>query len=224
MANHKSVSTTPTRRPPGKTRIREAAQDAIVENGFDLAASRNITAAAGVSTSLLFYHYASLEECLIDAVDASVQQVGERLEIALAGVIDPLDRARLLVEWNLPTSSTQRREWLLSFEFVRAALRMQSVAHVAARQYSRWHETVVREYRTIDAAMDAADAATRAHRLLGLAEGLSWQLILANPGLSENHVREILSGTVAADLGLSSDALLRPSDHLTARLAIIRGE
>src|SRR4029077_4397831 len=101
---------------------------AIVEHGFDLAASRNITSAAGVSTSLLFYHYASLEECLIDAVDTSVQQIGERLEIALAGVTDPVDRARLLVEWNLPSSPTQRREWLLSFEFVRAALRVPSVA------------------------------------------------------------------------------------------------
>ena len=83
-----------------------------------LSASRNITSAAGVSTSLLFYHYASLEECLIDAVDTSVQQIGERLEIALAGVTDPVDRARLLVEWNLPSSPTERREWLLSFEFV----------------------------------------------------------------------------------------------------------
>ena len=72
--------------------------------------------------------------------------------------------------------------------------------------------------------MQPADAATKAHRLLGLAEGLSWQLILANPGLSEHHVREILAGTVAADLGLASETLTRPSDHLTARLAIIRGE
>ena len=224
MANQIPVSETSTRRRSGKARIREAAQDAIVEHGFDLAASRNITSAAGVSTSLLFYHYASLEECLIDAVDTSVQQVGERLEIALAGVTDPVDRARLLVEWNVPSSSTQRREWLLSFEFVRAALRMQSVAHVAARQYSRWHVTVVTEYLTIDTAMQSSDAATRAHRLLGLAEGLSWQLILANPGLPVHRVREIVSGAIAADLGLASDALTGPSDHLTERLAIIRGE
>ena len=224
MANHTRESEPPTSRPSGKTRIREAAQDAIVEHGFDLAASRNITSAAGVSTSLLFYHYASLEECLIDAVDTSVQQIGERLEIALAGVTDPVDRARLLVEWNLPSSPTQRREWLLSFEFVRAALRVPSVAHVAARQYSRWHQTVVNEYCAIDTAMHSADAATLAHRLLGLAEGLSWQLILANPGVSENHVREILSGTITADLGLPSDTLTRPIDHLTARLAIVRGE
>ena len=73
MANQTRESEPPTRRPSGKARIREAAQDAIVEHGFDLAASRNITAAAGVSTSLLFYHYASLEECLIDAVVKKVK-------------------------------------------------------------------------------------------------------------------------------------------------------
>ncbi len=115
------------------------------------------------------------------------------------------------MEWNLPSSPTQRREWLLTFEFVRAALRMQSVEHVAARHYSRWHQTVVNEYRTIDTAMPPHDAATSAHRLLGLAEGLSWQLILANPGLSEQRVREILSGTVASDLRLASEALIGPS-------------
>ena len=71
--------------------------------------------------------------------------------------------------------------------------------------------------------MHPADAATKAHRLLGLAEGLSWQLILGNPACP-THVREILAGTVAADLGLASETLTRPSDHLTARLAIIRGE
>jgi AcrR family transcriptional regulator len=210
-------------RAPGKVRIREAARDAIIEHGFDLAVSRNITSAAGVSTSLLFYHYASLEECLIDAVETSVEEATRRFEIGVAGLTDPVDRAQLLIEWHIPSSQAQRREWLLTFEFVRASFRLASVADVAARQYGDWHATVAREYGAIAGEARPADG-MGADRLIGLSEGLSWQLILGNPSLPEEHVRAILRDTMASDLGIAADDLGRPADHLAGRLRVIRGE
>jgi hypothetical protein len=63
----------------------------------------------------------------------------------------------------------------------------------------------------------------RANRLIGLSEGLSWQLILGNPSLPEDDVRAILSATVAADLGLPAERLRRAGHHLAGRLATIRG-
>jgi AcrR family transcriptional regulator len=211
-------------RAPGKVRIREAARDAIIEHGFDLAVSRNITSAAGVSTSLLFYHYASLEDCLIDAVETSVEDATRRFEIGVAGVADPVDRAQLLIEWHIPSSQSQRREWLLTFEFVRASFRLANVADVAARQYGDWHATVAREYRAIAGEMRPDDARMGADRLIGLSEGLSWQLILGNPSLPEERIRAILRGTMAPDLRIAAEDLGRPADHLAGRLRVIRGE
>ena len=210
-------------RASGKARIREAAREAIVDQGFDLAVSRDITAAAGVSRALLFYHYESLEDCLIDAVETSVSADTRRFEAAVAGLVDPFDRAALLVEWHIPASTRQRREWLLTFEFVRASFRSARIADVAARQYGDWHAAVAGEYASIAAALAADEVRMRANRLIGLSEGLSWQLILGNPSLPEDDVRAILSATVAADLGLPAERLRRAGDHLADRLATIRG-
>jgi hypothetical protein len=63
----------------------------------------------------------------------------------------------------------------------------------------------------------------RTNRLIGLSEGLSWQLILGNPSLPEDDVRAILSTTVGEDLGLPAERLRRAGDDLAARLATIRG-
>ncbi len=210
-------------RASGKARIREAAREAIVDQGFDLAVSRDITATAGVSRALLFYHYESLEECLIDAVETSVSAETRRFEAAVAGLSDPADRAALLVEWHIPASTLQRREWLLTFEFVRASFRSARIADVAARQYAEWHAAVAGEYGRIAAALTADEVRTRASRLIGLSEGLSWQLILGNPSLPEDDIRAILSATVGEDLGLPVEQLRRAGDHLAGRLATIRG-
>jgi AcrR family transcriptional regulator len=191
----------------GKLRIRRAAREAIIANGFDLAASRAITSAAGVSPALLFHHYRSVEECLIDAVETSVRDLFDRYHAVASDLTDPVLRARVLLEWHLPVTDEQRREWLLSFEFVRASFRLPSIAGVVEQQYDRWHRTIVSEYRAIAPGLSPADAAVRARRLMGLSEGLSWQLILGNPSVPEATVRQILAETMGADLGLASEVL-----------------
>jgi AcrR family transcriptional regulator len=221
MAHPRPAHQPDPRDPPGKRRIREAARAAIIEHGFDRAASRNITTAAGVSTALLFYYYGSLEECLIDAVESSEQGVGDRLHAALAGEADPNRRASLLVEWNLPVSELQRSEWMLASEFERASLRVAGISDIVAAQYRRRREVTADEYRAIDPSMPAEVPAVRADRLLGLADGLSWQLMLGNA--PEQDVREILCDTVAADLGLHADAVLAAGRSLGVRIATIRG-
>jgi AcrR family transcriptional regulator len=223
MARRTDTTEPGTPRASGKARIREAAREAIVDQGFDLAVSRDITAAAGVSRALLFYHYESLEECLIDAVETSVSAETRRFEAAVEGLLDPADRAALLVEWHIPASTRQRREWLLTFEFVRASFRSARIADVAARQYGEWHAAVAGEYARIAAALSADEVRARANRLIGLSEGLSWQLILGNPSLPEDEIRAILAATVAADLGLPAERLQPAGDHLAGRLATIRG-
>lgn len=193
----------------GKVRIREAAREAIIANGFDLATSRVITSAAGVSPALLFHHYRSLEDCLIDAVETSIRDLFDRYHAVARDLTDPVLRARALLEWHIPSSDDERREWLLSFEFVRASFRLPSIAGVVERQYDRWHRTIVSEYLAISPGLSPADAAMKARRLMGLSEGLSWQLILGNPTVPEATVRQILADTLGSDLGLPSEELPR---------------
>lgn len=206
----------------GKVRIRRAARTAIVTNGFDLSASREITSSAGVSPALLFYHYSSMEECLIDAVETSVESLFERFHTVADDLTDPTLRARVLLEWHIPRSPEQRQEWLLSFEFLRASFRMPSIAPVAQRQYRRWHQTTLAEYMKIASQMSRDDASLKARRLMGLSEGLSWQLILGNPSLTEDTVRGILADTMVTDLGITLEALTRPSQELGELLGRLR--
>ena len=155
-------------------------------------------------------------------MQSSEQGVGDRLAAALHGEPDPARRARLLVEWNMPLSDVQRSEWMLGSEFERASLRVAGISGLVAAQYARWREITAAAYRSIEPAMPAELAALRADRLLGLADGLSWQLMLGNA--PESSVREMLCEAVAADLGLAAGDLLAGGGDLDARIAVIRGE
>ncbi len=57
---------------------------------------------------------------------------------------------------------------------------------------------------------------------MGLSEGLSWQLILGNPSLTEDTVRGILADTMVTDLGITLEALTRPSQELGELLGRLR--
>ena len=155
-------------------------------------------------------------------MQSSEQGVGDRLAAALDGEADPARRARLLVEWNMPLSQVQRSEWMLGSEFERASLRVSGISQLVAEQYGHWRAITAGVYRSIDPGMAADAAALLADRLLGLADGLSWQLMLGNA--SEAHVRAILCDSVAADLALRRDDLLAESTGLDDRIAVIRGE
>jgi len=155
-------------------------------------------------------------------VQSSEQGVGERLLEALRGEAEPARRARLLVEWNLPLSQVQRSEWMLGSEFERASLRVAGISQLVAEQYGHWREITAGVYRSVDPDMTADAAGLRADRLLGLADGLSWQLMLGNA--TEQHVRAILCDAVASDLGLRADDLVAAADGLGDRIATIRGE
>ena len=221
MTTH--TATRPETESPGKQRIREAARQAIVEHGFDLAASRAITSAAGVSSALLFYHYGSLEECLVDAVDSSVHNVFTRLYDALGGVDDPVLRARILLEWHVPSSPTQRQEWLLSFEFVRASFRLPSITPTVRAQYDKWQAAIVGEYLLIRPEMGSKAAVLTAKRLIGLSDGLGLHLILRDPSMREADVRTAISATMSEDLGIPPEKLVGAASAIKTRLAVLRG-
>jgi AcrR family transcriptional regulator len=74
-----------------RTRIAEAALDALRTEGFARATSRTIARLGGFNQALIFYHYGSLENLLLAALDLTSEERMTRYR-------DALDRANTLPE------------------------------------------------------------------------------------------------------------------------------
>ena len=81
-----------------RRRIADAALKALQTEGFAGATSRAIARIGGFNQALIFYHYGSLENLLLAALDLSSEERMSRYRAALAGATTPRELARVARE------------------------------------------------------------------------------------------------------------------------------
>lgn len=81
-----------------KTEIRERAAEVFAERGFDRASIRDVAKATGLSLAGLYYYYKGKEELLFDIQHEAFTALLEAHAQALAGVRDPEQKLRRVVD------------------------------------------------------------------------------------------------------------------------------
>ncbi len=127
-------------RASARARILDAAVKLIAREGINDVRIARIAREAGVSPSLLHYHFASRDALLAEALEHSYELAGT---IRIGPDDEPApaaERLRTMIDQCLPAPGALRDDWLLWVELWLHAARRPELRPTAARLYARMHE------------------------------------------------------------------------------------
>jgi len=159
-----------------RERILAAAVDRIASDGIDEVRIARIAMDAGVSTSLVHYHFDTRDALLEEALEYSYELAGD-IRLGPEGDVDELGSVRRLaamIDQFLPYPGLLERDWILYVELWLRAVRHPEMRPTAARLYARMHDWFAEAIRTGVARGEFpsdVDPERIANRILALADG-----------------------------------------------------
>jgi AcrR family transcriptional regulator len=200
-----------------RERILAAAVDRIAAEGIDDMRIARVAMDAGVSTSLVHYHFETREALLAEALEYSYElaadvRIGEHAD---AG--DHVRRLAAMMDQFLPYEGVLERDWILWVELWLRAIRHPELRPTAARLYARMREWVAEAISAgiEDGAFRDADAVRVADRLIALGDGYGVRVLIGQ--LDIEHARREIWTDLAEELGLPDQAPARLDPALPAR-------
>lgn len=196
-------------RPPGHASARErilaAAVGRIASDGIDDVRIARIAMAAGVSSSLVHYHFATREALLAEAIEYSYERVADaRTTQAGAEASSCAQRLARMVDQCLPGTPELERDWVLWVELWLRAVRHEELRPVAEELYARMRDWFVAAIREGVAAGEFArcDPEEVAERALALIDGFGVRALLRDSAVPIERARRAVGAVLARDLGL----------------------
>jgi AcrR family transcriptional regulator len=193
-------------REQAREQILDAAVRRIAQEGIDSVSIARIARDAGVSSSLVHYHFDSRESLLAQAVEHSYERAGAvRVN---TGETDArathAERLAAMVDQCLPTTPGLHEDWVLWVELWLRAVRHPELGPIAQELYARMHAWFAAE---IDAGVSAGefarcDADEVADRALALLDGFGIRTLIGDSAIPLERARQTVRSSLARDLGL----------------------
>jgi AcrR family transcriptional regulator len=194
-----------TDRPPARERILAAAVRQIASEGIDGVRIARIAMAAGVSTSLVHYHFDSRDALLAQALDYSYARAGDaRISSGELPADSHAQRLQLMIDQCLPTSPELEDDWVLWVELWLRAVRNPELRAVAEELYARLHAWFADEIKAGIASDEFArcDPDEVADRAIALLDGYGIRTLIGDSAVSIERARGAVGGALARELGL----------------------
>jgi len=187
-----------------RERILAAAVRRIASEGIDAVRIARIAMDAGVSASLVHYHFDTREALLAEALDWSYNHAGDA-RIA-SGELEPSSHAeRLLtmIDGCLPSNAALREDWVLWVELWLRAVRHPELESVAEELYARLHRWFADEITAgvQDGEFARCDADAVADRALALIDGFGIRNLIGDRTMPLARARRAVESELARDLG-----------------------
>ncbi len=201
-----------------RERILAAAVRRIASEGIDDARIARVAMDAGVSTSLVHYHFASREALLAEALDWSYSHAADaRIADGEPEGATHAQRLQSMIAHCLPTTTELREDWVLWVELWLRAVRHPELGPVAEELYSRLHAWFADEIAAGVANQEFArcDPDEVTDRLLALIDGFGVRTLIGDGGMTLPRARRAIEATLAGDLGLG-EQLVAPVVHALA--------
>src|SRR4051812_47083659 len=183
-----------------RERILDAAVKLIAREGIDDVRIARIAMSAGVSASLLHYHFESREALLAEALEHSYEIAGNaRLSVPED---EPTRRLAAMIDQCLPLDDELRDDWVLWVELWLRAVRHPELRPTAARLYARMHAwfTEAIDEGVAAGEFTAADPERTADRLLALIDGYGIRALNEDPTMPVERAREEIWAAIAGEL------------------------
>jgi AcrR family transcriptional regulator len=197
--------------PGARERILAAAVERIASDGIDDVRIARIAMDAGVSTSLVHYHFETRDALLEQALDYSFELAGDvRIGEGEGEAPDHAHRLAAMVDQCLPHPGVLERDWILWVELWLRAVRHPQLRPTAERLYARmqgWFADAIRagiEAGEFDA---AADPDRTADRVLALCDGFGVRSLLTELPIerARAEVWSFLASKLGVDPNLPAD-------------------
>jgi AcrR family transcriptional regulator len=186
-----------------RERILAAAVERIASDGIDDVRIARIAMDAGVSTSLVHYHFETREALLAEALEYSFELAGDvRIGEGEGEAPDHAHRLAAMIDQCLPFPGMLERDFVLWVELWLRASRHPSLRSTASALYARMHEWFA---EAIGAGVEAgefrpADVDRLSDRMLALLDGFGIRVLLGD--LPIERARSEAWAVLAQDLGL----------------------
>jgi AcrR family transcriptional regulator len=187
-----------------RERILAAAVERIASDGIDDVRIARIAMDAGVSTSLVHYHFETREALLEQALEYSFELAGDvRIGDEEGDVPDHTRRLAAMVDQCLPYPGQLERDWILWVELWLRAVRHPELRPTAARLYARMRAWFA---QAIAAGVEAgefdrgADPERTADRVLAVCDGFGVRALLGD--LPIEQARAEVWAVLSQDLGV----------------------
>jgi AcrR family transcriptional regulator len=124
-----------------RAQILRVAGDMFTKDGIDATSMRKIARKAGVSTALLYKHFADKDALLLAIGDGFFEKLMRYMDKAVDGVTDPVKRLRIAMQTYVACGLENPREYHLTF--MTALPRLRRVSEMKAfRERARRGETI----------------------------------------------------------------------------------
>ncbi|WP_051276076.1 TetR/AcrR family transcriptional regulator [Marmoricola sp. URHB0036] len=201
-----------------RNRILVAAADCIVRDGLVNVRMAGIARAAGVSSGLVHYHFATKEQLFIEVLSHSSAVSNALTEQALerAGT-QPAQRLSAFLDRCLPSDELLTHDWRLWQELDLLCLRQPALAKVGADVYETIYASVTDiitagiESGVFD--LEPAAARSVAETAVGLCDGLGARVVAPGPDLPLDVARSMVADAVGRLVG-HDGPLPRPDQAL----------
>ena len=187
-----------------RERILGAAVERIASDGIDDVRIARIAMDAGVSTSLVHYHFETREALLEQALEYSFELAGDvRIGEEEGDAPDHTHRLAAMVDQCLPYAGQLERDWILWVELWLRATRHPELRPTATRLYRRMRTWFI---QAIAAGAEAgefdrsADPERVADRVLALCDGYGVRALLGD--IPVEQARAEIWAVCAEELGL----------------------
>jgi AcrR family transcriptional regulator len=200
-----------------RERILAAAVARIASDGIDDVRIARIAMDAGVSTSLVHYHFETREALLAEALDYSYERTGDvRLGAEEGESLDTVERLAAMIDQFLPYPGALAEDWVLYVELWLRTVRHPELRPTATRLYERmrdWFADAIETGVERGELPAETDPARIADRIIALADGYGVRVLFGD--MEVDHARRELWAALQADLELPPEppAPLDPAEQ-----------
>ena len=193
-----------------RERILAAAVRRIASDGIDGVRIARIAMDAGVSASLVHYHFDTRDDLLAQALEWSYEHTGgSRIDLDHLGVTSHAARLGSIVDQCLPVTTELREDWVLWIELWLRAVRHPEMQPVAEEMYAKLREWFEEEIAggIATGEFEECEPGDVADRTLALLDGLGVRHLIGDRTISLEVARATVAASLARDLGIEPHRL-----------------
>ena len=187
-----------------RERILAAAVERIAGDGIDEVRIARIAMDAGISTSLVHYHFETREALLEQALEYSFELAGDvRIGEQEGDAPDHTRRLAAMVDQCLPYPGQLERDWILWVELWLRAVRHPELRPTAARLYTRmrrWFADAIAAGAEAGEFDRGVDPERVADRVLAVCDGFGVRALLGE--MSIERARAEVWAVLSSELGV----------------------